>query len=123
MLTDWEGHKIRNWIALVTGVFLLAISVNWVYDPAGMVTGGVTGLGISIKYLSGKFLPFEIPVWLTNLAFNLPLLILAWKLLGKKFILRTLVATGLLSFFIYPLLFPSPLSLFFSLPPRPSPVV
>ena len=51
MLTDWEGHKIRNWIALVTGVFLLAISVNWVYDPAGMVTGGVTGLGISIKYL------------------------------------------------------------------------
>ena len=55
MLTDWEGHKIRNWIALVTGVFLLAISVNWVYDPAGMVTGGVTGLGISIKYLSGKF--------------------------------------------------------------------
>ena len=101
MLTDWEGHKIRNWIALVTGVFLLAISVNWVYDPAGMVTGGVTGLGISIKYLSGKFLPFEIPVWLTNLAFNLPLLILAWKLLGKKFILRTLVATGLLSFFIY----------------------
>lgn len=101
MLTDWEGHKIRNWIALVTGVFLLAISVNWVYDPAGMVTGGVTGLGISIKYLSGKFLPFEIPVWLTNLAFNLPLLILAWKLLVKKFILRTLVATGLLSFFIY----------------------
>ena len=101
MLTDWEGHKIRNWIALVTGVFLLAISVNWVYDPAGMVTGGVTGLGISIKYLSGKFLPFEIPVWLTNLAFNLPLLILAWKLLGKKFILRTLVATGLRSFFIY----------------------
>ena len=80
MLTDWEGHKIRNWIALVTGVFLLAISVNWVYDPAGMVTGGVTGLGISIKYLSGKFLPFEIPVWLTNLAFNLPLLIARKKI-------------------------------------------
>ncbi len=101
MLSDWEGHKIRNWIALVIGVFLIAISVNWVYDPAGMVTGGVTGLGISIKYLSGKFLPFEVPVWLTNLAFNIPLLLLAWKLLGRKFILRTLVATGLLSFFIY----------------------
>lgn len=39
MLSDWEGHKIRNWIALVIGVFLIAISVNWVYDPAGMVTG------------------------------------------------------------------------------------
>ncbi|MDE6875720.1 MAG: YitT family protein [Lachnospiraceae bacterium] len=101
MLADWEGHKIRNWIALVIGVFLIAASVNWVYDPAGMVTGGVTGIGISVKYLSGKFLPVEIPVWLTNLAFNLPLLILAWKLLGKKFILRTLIATGLLSLFIY----------------------
>lgn len=101
MLADWENHKFRNWIALIFGVLLIAISVNWVYDPAGMVTGGVTGLGISIKYLSGKFLPVEIPVWLTNLAFNLPLLILAWKLLGQKFIIRTLVATGLLSLFIY----------------------
>ena len=71
MLTDWEGHKIRNWIALVTGVFLLAISVNWVYDPAGMVKGGVTGLGISSKYLSGKFVPFEIPDRMTNVALNL----------------------------------------------------
>ncbi len=40
MLADWENHKIRNWIALILGVFLIAISVNWVYDPAGMVTGG-----------------------------------------------------------------------------------
>lgn len=101
MLADWEGHKIRNWVALAVGVFLIAIAINWVYDPAGMVTGGVTGLGISVKYLSGKFLPFEIPVWLTNLAFNIPLLLLAWRVLGKKFILRTLAATGMLSFFIY----------------------
>ena len=46
MLSDWEENRFRNSVALVAGVLLIALSTNWVYDPAGMVTGGVTGLGI-----------------------------------------------------------------------------
>ncbi len=101
MLSDWEENRFRNSVALVAGVLLIALSTNWVYDPAGMVTGGVTGLGISIKYLSGQYLPFEIPLGATNLLCNIPLLIAAWKLFGKKFITRTLLATALLSVFLF----------------------
>lgn len=101
MLADWENHRIRNAITLIIGTLLIALSVNIVYDPAGMVTGGVTGLGISIKYLSGEYLPFEIPIWLTNLLCNIPLLLISLKIFGWKFVRRTLCATGMLSLFIY----------------------
>lgn len=101
MLSKWETNKLRNWIALTVGVLLIALSVNWVYDPAGMVTGGVTGLGIALKDIAEKYLPFQIPVWLTNLLFNIPLLLVSWKKFGRKFVVRTLIATGMLSLFIY----------------------
>lgn len=101
MLSDWEQNKIRNAVALAVGVFLIAMSVNWVYDPAGMVTGGVTGIGISLKYLAGRYLNLEIPLWLTNAAFNIPLLLAAWKRMGTRFVVRTLIATGMLSLFLF----------------------
>ncbi|MBQ9119734.1 MAG: YitT family protein [Lachnospiraceae bacterium] len=101
MIADWENNKVRNWIVLIAGTFLIAFAVNVIFDPAGMVTGGVTGLGIVVKYLSGKYLSFELPVWLTNLVCNIPLLLLSLKAFGWKFVSRTLIATGMLSFFIY----------------------
>ena len=110
MLADWENNKVRNWCILLAGTFLIAFSVSTVFDPAGLVTGGVTGLGIAIKQLSVEFLPFEIPIWVTNLLFNAPLLLLSMKRFGWKFVGRTLVATGMLSLFIMIL----PSSTFFS---------
>ncbi len=101
MLFDWEQNKFRNFTALVLGVLLVALSINWAFDPAGMVTGGVTGIGIAIKHLSGKYLPFEIPLGATNIALNIPLLLAAYKMLGKKFLGRTLLATALLSAFLF----------------------
>ncbi|MDE7299855.1 MAG: YitT family protein, partial [Lachnospiraceae bacterium] len=92
MLSDWEGNRFRNSIALIVGVLLIALATNWVYDPAGMVTGGVTGIGISLKYLSGKYLSFEIPLGVTNILFNIPLMLAAWKCFGRRFIGRTLFA-------------------------------
>ncbi len=113
MIADWEKNKLRNWIILILGTFLIAFAVAMVYDTAGMVTGGVTGLGIALKYLSAEYLGFEIPVWATNLLFNLPLLFLSQKAFGWRFVSRTLIATGMLSLFIYIL----PVTAFFSRDP------
>lgn len=101
MLADWEDNRIRNSIALVLGVLLIALSVKLVYDPAGMVTGGVTGIGIVLKEMTNRLWGFEFPLWLTNVLFNGPLLIAAWKVLGRRFVFRTVFATGLLSLFLF----------------------
>lgn len=84
----------------VVGTFLMALSLNIFLEPAGLVTGGASGLGVIFSHLSRRCLPFEIPLWTTNLAVNLPLLVWAYRRLGRGFTLTTLGATALLSLFL-----------------------
>ncbi|MBQ9519633.1 MAG: YitT family protein [Firmicutes bacterium] len=84
----------------LAGTLFMALSLNIFLDPAGLVTGGATGLGVIFAHLGRRYLPFEIPLWATNLAVNLPLLLWASKRLGKKFVLSTLAATLYLSLFL-----------------------
>ena len=91
----------RDILFIILGTLLIALSVNWVYDPMGMVTGGVTGLAIALKYLTGLVLPQGIPVWLTNICSNIPLFLAAFFILGKKFTMKSLFAMLSLTGFIY----------------------
>lgn len=93
--------KLRDALFIILGSLLIALSVNWVYDPMGMVTGGVTGLAIAIKYLTGFVIDGGIPVWLTNVLCNVPLFVAAFFLLGRKFTIKSLCAMLSLTAWIY----------------------
>lgn len=93
--------RTRSIIFIIIGTLLVALSVNWVYDPMGMVTGGVTGLAIAIKYLTGFLIVGGVPVWLTNVLCNIPLFIIAIFVLGRRFTLNSFLAMLSLSVFIY----------------------
>ena len=80
-------------LLIIIGTLLVAVSVNVVYEPLGMVTGGVSGLAIVIKYFTGKLIDGGIPIWFSNLVINIPLFIAAILLKGKKFVGKTLFAT------------------------------
>lgn len=84
-----------NWFTMLLGTAIMAAAIKMIYDPAGLVTGGVSGVGIIMKELTG------IPLWLTNTMLNIPLFIAAFMVKGWKFISRTVVATLGLSFFLY----------------------
>lgn len=86
---------------IMAGTFLMSLGVNFVFDPMGLVCGGVTGLAILIKYLTSFFIDDGLPVWLTNLLFNGPLFIAAFFMKGKKYIVKTMFATVMLSVWIY----------------------
>lgn len=79
--------KKKDYIFILLGTSLMALAVNVVYEPMNMVTGGVSGLAIVIKNLIG------VPVWVTNGLINIPLLLAAIKIKGKKFFIKTLYAT------------------------------
>lgn len=86
---------------IVTGTFLMALGINLAFDPMGLVSGGVTGLAIVVKYLTGLLWDGGIPVWLSNLLFNGPLFAIALMKKGKKYIAKTMFATIMLSVWIY----------------------
>ena len=69
----------------VAGAAILAVGVSCFVGPAQIAPGGVSGLSILVNFLT------DLPVGAVNLAFNIPLILLAWKFLVRRFTLRTLV--------------------------------
>ena len=86
---------------LIVGTAFVAISIQCIYDPISLVTGGFSGLAIVIKAVTEPFIPGGIPLWLTNIALNIPVFLVAFKVKGKRFIGRTLVGAFLLSAWLY----------------------
>ena len=89
------------WVMIVGGTCLLALAIKCIFDPIGLVTGGFTGISIVVKKMTEQSIDGGIPLWLTNLAMNVPVFLIAWRIKGKRFIGRTAVATFLLSAWLY----------------------
>jgi uncharacterized membrane-anchored protein YitT (DUF2179 family) len=89
------------YLYIILGTALMGISTQCIYDPAGLVTGGFTGIAIVVKQLTGRLYSGGIPLWFTNLVLNVPVFIVAYVRLGKKFIGRTLFGTVMLSAWLY----------------------
>lgn len=82
-------------LLMLGGAVLCAFAVNVFYVPIKLTMGGVSGLVSIIFQLTGRgeFLPFGVMVMI----FNVPLLILGWRHLGKAFVVKSLIGTVLYS--------------------------
>lgn len=81
-------------LGLGLGVFLLAVGLVFFLEPNTIAPGGVTGFAIVLKQTT------NIPIYITNLAINIPLFIVGLLILGRNFGWKTLYATALLSLFL-----------------------
>ncbi len=79
-------------ISVIIGNFLYALTVKLFLLPAGLVTGGTTGIALTVNHLTG------LPISWFVLAFNILMLALGFFILGKSFAVTTLAST-----FLYPL--------------------
>ena len=87
---------VNEIIMIIAGDLFLAAAIAVFWEPARLVTGGVSGLGIIIRDYSGRA-GLAVPLWLTNIVFNVPLFIAGYKLMGKEFLFKTAFAAGFLS--------------------------
>ena len=79
-----KSFEWRDYIVVVVGLVLYAVGLTGFLIPNKIVTGGLAGVSLLINYSSG------IPVWLSILVFNCILLIFAWFILGRGFVIKTL---------------------------------
>lgn len=79
---------------LVVGSFIMACSTAFFLLPNKLSTGGFSGLSTIVYYL------FHIPVGTVMIILNLPLFFIAFFRVGKKFFIKSIVGTILLSVFI-----------------------
>lgn len=92
---------LKELFCLVAGTTLMAAAVNWIYEPLDMVTGGISGLSIVVKSLSGRFIGITLPVWVSNFVLNIPIFIWGIFIKGKEFIAKTLFANTVFSLAMY----------------------
>ncbi len=85
---------LYNYVLISIGVFLMSIGLNYFLAPNTIAPGGVTGFAVVIEKMA------DIPIYITNLALNIPLFILGVKTLGKDTAVKTLYSTVLLSLFL-----------------------
>lgn len=81
--------RLRDAFVIFLGSTLMAFAVKYIFDPAGLVTGGVSGLTIIIKDLSARFLGYPIPLWVSNVVLNVPIFLFAIKTDGPRSVMRT----------------------------------
>lgn len=96
-----KHSKFYDYLMIIIGTGILAFGIACFYDQIGLVTGGFSGLSIVIKHVTEVFFEGGIPLWLTNIALNVPVFILSYFLKGKKFIGKTLFGTIMLSVWLY----------------------
>lgn len=93
MLNKIKSISITS-LKIVLGTMIMAIGIDLFLVPSKLSTGGFSGIGTVLYYL------WKIPVGTTTIVLNIPLFILAFWKLGKKFTLKTIVGTASLSYFL-----------------------
>ncbi len=84
----FEGIRLKNCIIIVLAAILLAFGLYHIHSVSGVTEGGVIGLNLLLEH------HFDISPAVTNAAANILCYGLGFKLLGRKFIIYSLISTG-----------------------------
>ena len=87
-------YEIRDYVNITLGLMLYTFGFTVFLLPYEIVTGGISGIGAIVFYAT-KF-----PVQYTFFIINAILIIAALKILGWKFLTKTIYATFALTFFL-----------------------
>jgi len=87
-------RKIKEYVLVALGAFLLAFSVQVFLVPAKISTGGVSGIGTVLLYTVG------IPLFVTVPAVNAVIFIFGFRSLPRPALIKSLFGVAALSFFL-----------------------
>lgn len=89
--------KLKNLGTMIIGVFLYVLAMNMFISPANLYTGGVTGIAQLIIAFASSIFGIQLSLSVLILLFNVPLLYLAWRSIGKRFALLSILTVVLQS--------------------------
>lgn len=98
---DRIRSKWMQVVAIIVGAFLYTFGMNYFLIPYGLYSGGGVGIAQIITYLIGHVVDLGgRNIYGTVYFFtNIPLLILAWKGVGKNFLFKTIIGSTSISLF------------------------
>lgn len=99
-----EASNIRNkffytlqiYLLILLGSVIAAAGINLFLVPNKIAPGGVSGIATVLFYLSNG----KLPVGMTMLAFDIPLYLIGYRFIGRRFIIKTMYSSVALSLLI-----------------------
>ena len=88
---NFPWQLLKHFVGIIIGATVVSISINTLIIPNQIADGGVTGIAILLHYL------FHWPVSLTILLLNLPLFLMGLRLVGRNFLVFSVLGVGVLS--------------------------
>lgn len=87
----YSRRWFRTWSLIVVGALIMAAGYVYFIVPFKIVPGGLYGIGIILYYL------LKLPVGVTGLVLNVPLILISARLLGPRFGAKTIIGLVLTS--------------------------
>lgn len=87
-------QEMRRWLIMTFGLLLNAFAWTAFLIPSKIIGGGLSGISTLIYYIT------EIPVGITYLAINILLVLIAMKILGASFGIKTIFSVLVLGGFL-----------------------
>ncbi len=88
-----KSFYIKDFLIIAFGLAMFTLGFTGFIIPNKVVVGGLSGISLILNYTQG------IEIWVTTLFFNIVLLALAFKIVSKQFVFKTIVGVGILTFF------------------------
>lgn len=104
-------NNARDYVMIILGLMCYSMAFNAFILPHEVVIGGVAGVGTLIYFATGGLIPVAVTSYVTNLA----LLCMAYRIVGRTFVVRTVfgatvIAIGLAIFqYVFITVLPHPL--------------
>jgi uncharacterized membrane-anchored protein YitT (DUF2179 family) len=86
------GRLVWNLLLITSGSLLCAAAINGILIPNRYLSGGVSGLSLFIFYLFPA-----IPVGVSNFLLNIPLFVVGWLFVGRRFFFYSLAGMVIFS--------------------------
>ncbi|MGN0298711.1 MAG: YitT family protein [Lachnospiraceae bacterium] len=100
------SYSQNRWVKIaliILGSAIYAAGINFFIVPLSLYSSGLVGIAQLLNLLINHLIPGDITVNAYGPIYfliNVPLLILAWKQMGKNFFLKTIIGIAAMSFFM-----------------------
>lgn len=94
---NWKSFGL-DLLMILAGSILYAVAIGMFSAPNDIAPGGLTGIATLLNYASITWSwPIELPIGITTIAMNVPLIIAAWFVLNRSMAIRTLMGIAISS--------------------------
>ena len=89
-MSFWLHNSLR-YLSIVVGCFIASSAINLFLVPAQLLVGGLTGIAMIGYYIANW------PIGVQALVYNIPLMIMSWKMMGRSYTVDVAVGTVIFS--------------------------